>query len=95
MDDFQQEYSNNPLSKELYIKSCKDYFEELPLFNSYSDLISAVYTASEHQHIVIGIIYADNTKNKQNTYIFHSDYDEQRSISLGREDKLIIFSSGW
>lgn len=95
MDDFEQEYSNNPFSKELYIKSCKDYFEEFPLFNSYSDLISAVYSASEHQHIVIGIIYADSTKNKQNKFIFHSDLDEMRCISLCREDKLIIFSSGW
>ena len=101
LDDFDIEYSANKDSKELYIKRCGDYFEEIPRFSSISQLIYSIYESSNKTQIPIGIIYADESKNHneseilEKTYTFSSEtnFDESGPIELCEDDKIVIFSS--
>lgn len=104
LDDFGQTYANKDDSKELYVKRCGDYFESspIPYFHSPAELIRAVFYASNKQHVVVGVIYADESKNQKQmdffdrSYIFPSNLDnEERGVRLKEDDRLIIFSSGW
>lgn len=101
LDDFDEVYSSNKSSKEFYIKACKDYFEEIPRFNSVSELIMSVYLSSGKQHIPVGIIYEDESKNinEENNYersfIFSDALDAEIPVVLNGNDKLIIFSSDY
>lgn len=103
LDDFDKEYSENKDSKELYIKRCGDYFAEIPSFDSVSQMVYSIYKGSNKTQIPIGIIFADESKNLQDsdilerTYTFSSsfDLDESKPIKLCKDDKIVIFSSDY
>lgn len=99
MDDFGMNYSETEDSRELYIKNCGDYFEELPVFENRSQMLRSIYEASGRNHILLGIIYADPAKNavreKEITYILSDKLDEMKEIRLAAEDKLILYASRW
>lgn len=99
LDDFEQVYSSNKESKELYIKRCGDYFKERQCFDSIAQLVYSIYISSGKTQIPIGVIYADSSKNKgsvemfERTYTFPDDIDTERKIELCDDDCLIIFAS--
>ena len=99
LDDFEQVYSSNKESKELYIKRCGDYFKERQCFDSIAQLVYSIYIGSGKTQIPIGVIYADSSKNKgsvemfERTYTFPDDIDTERKIELCDDDCLIIFAS--
>lgn len=101
LDDFDQVYSANKDSKELYIKRCGDYFEEIPTFSSTAEMVYSIYEVSNKTQIPIGIIYADEKKNLQEsdilerTYTFSAQLDESGPINLCEDDKIVIFSSDY
>lgn len=99
LDDYEQTYSANKDSKELYIKRCGDYFKTIPSFTSISELVYSIYLASGKAQIPLGIIYADKNKNKgsiemfDKTYTFSDNLDENKKIELCADDQLVIFAS--
>lgn len=101
LDDFEQVYSSNDDSKELYIKRCGDFFETIPEFDSKAQLVYSVYMSSDKKQIPIGIVYADENKNRNSvdlfdkTYTLSDDLDEQKKIILSPDDKLVIFASDY
>lgn len=103
VDDFEQAYSNNDESRELYVERCGDLFVEMPSFDSFGQMILSVFESSNRKYIPIGIIYADNKKNyvsidkkeKIRNYTFPADLDKEREVKLTPDDKLIVFASEW
>ncbi len=99
IDDFGLEYSATKDSKELYIKRCGDYFEEVPVFRNRFQLIRSVFEASGKQHIPIGIIFEDSSKNEREdgvlTYILNDHLDDEKELVLSENDQLILFASEW
>lgn len=99
LDDYEQIYSANKDSKELYIKRCGDYFKKVPSFTSISELVYSIYVASGKTQIPLGIIYADKNKNQgsiemfDKTYTFSDNLDENKKIELCADDQLVIFAS--
>ena len=97
MDDFEQTYSSNDDSRELYIKRCGDYFEKLPSFSSVRELVLSIYISSGKKDIPIGIICDKSDKNfnlvtTKDKYTFFDDIDKNIDISLSEDSKLVIFS---
>ncbi len=103
VDDFEQAYSNNDESRELYVERCGDLFAEMPSFDSFGQLVLSVFESSHRKYIPIGIIYADDRKNyvnvdrklKVRNYTFPADLDREREINLTPDDKLIVLASEW
>lgn len=74
-------------SKEIYIKSVSEFFNELPPRCSAYDLIRAVYECSSESDRVILLGYVRNEKDMQ---IFCGE-QEKIQIQLRPDDKLIVF----
>lgn len=96
MDDFEQVYSNNDESRELYIEPVKDLFiGEVPEFSCSSELIRSIYESSNHKYIPIGIIHGKDQADFGNVMPFDSDLDKPEKIKLLPTDFLIVFASEW
>ena len=82
--------------KEVYIKKVSRFFEEVPAPCTVAEFVRAVYKASTDPSIpeeemcptlVLGYVKPDGS-----LHLFSDDQTEEQ-VSLGKKDKLVIFSN--
>ncbi|MBO4635926.1 MAG: hypothetical protein J5685_02155 [Clostridiales bacterium] len=93
---YDEDDSDGYESKEVYIKKAKDFFDTLPGPCTSDELIRAVFEASydpglpkEQQNITLMLGYV---KPGNNVTLFSGD-QKDISVSLGKNDKVIVFSN--
>jgi hypothetical protein len=83
------EDADDYISTELYIKSVKDFFLELPAPCTAAQLIRAVYYAGPENNKTVVLGYIDHTGGM---HLFSGDQTRQQ-VALTEKDKLIVFSN--
>ncbi len=83
--------TNGEEGKEIYIKNCSTYFEEIPTKMNARDFIYSLYSATLAKfgegEVAIGVV-----DENQNINLFSDNLDEQ-IVSLNENSKLIILSN--